>query len=57
MLESPDELARIPETLRSAIPGTGTARRLIQAISPEALAEIFRPPVEARSVSHTKEGL
>jgi hypothetical protein len=57
MLENADDLLRIPEVLHASIPGPDTARRLIQAISPEALAEVLRPPVEARSVSHTKEGL
>jgi hypothetical protein len=41
MLEFPDDLLRIPEMLADATPRSGTASRLLQAISPEALSEIL----------------
>ncbi len=41
MLESPDELLRIPEMLGAVMPSADTARRLVQAISPEVLSEVF----------------
>jgi hypothetical protein len=41
MLESPEELPRIPEMLRAAVPGPDVARRLVRAISPEALSEVL----------------
>ena len=45
MLESPDDLLHIPEMLPAAMPKFDTARRLMQAISPETLAEVLRQPV------------
>ena len=47
MLEFPDDLLRIPDMLRAAIPGSDTARRLVQAISPEALSEVLCQPRRA----------
>jgi hypothetical protein len=44
MLETPDDLLRIPEMLCAAIPSPGTASRLVQAISPTALSEVLRQP-------------
>jgi len=44
MLESPDELLRIPDMLRAAMPASDAARRLVQAISPEALSEVLCQP-------------
>ncbi len=44
MLESPDELLRIPDMLCAVMPGSDTARRLVQAISPEVLSEVLCQP-------------
>jgi hypothetical protein len=44
MLEFPDDLLRIPDMLRADMPGPDTARRLVQAISPEALSEVLCQP-------------
>ena len=44
MLESPDDLLRIPDTFPAAMPGSRAASRLLQAISPEALAEVLCRP-------------
>lgn len=44
MLEFPDDLLRIPDLLRAAMPDSDTARRLVQAISPEALSEVLCQP-------------
>ena len=44
MLESPDELLRIPDMLRAAMPGSNAAGRLVQAISPKRLSEILCQP-------------
>ena len=44
MLEFPDDLLRIPDMLSAAMPGADTARRLVQAISPEALSEVLCQP-------------
>jgi len=41
MLEFPDELLRIPDMLGAAMPGADIASGLVQAISPEALAEVL----------------
>jgi len=41
MLEFPDDLLRIPDMLRAVMPDSDTARRLVQAISPEALSEVL----------------
>jgi hypothetical protein len=49
MIESPEALARIPEMMPAALPSPNTARRLIQTISPEALADILRLPVANRA--------
>jgi hypothetical protein len=43
MLEFPDELLCIPDMLRAVMPDSDIARRLVQAISPEALAEVLCP--------------
>jgi hypothetical protein len=50
MLASPDDLLRIPEMLRSALPGPQVARGLIRPISPEALSEILHKPVSSPSI-------
>jgi hypothetical protein len=42
MLESPDELMRIPDMLGAAMPDWDSAGRLVQAISPEVLSEVLR---------------
>src|SRR5208282_2360227 len=47
MLESPDDLLRISDMLGSAMPGPDSARRLVQAISPEALSEVLCPPARS----------
>ncbi len=47
MLEFPDDLLRIPDMLRAAIPGSDTARRLVRAISPEVLLEVLRQPARS----------
>jgi len=44
MLESADDLLRIPETLHAAIPAPDTAGRLVQSISPAALSEVLCQP-------------
>ncbi len=44
MLESPDGLLRISDMLGAAMPGANSARRLVQAISPDALSEVLCPP-------------
>lgn len=44
MLESPDDLLHIPETLRAAIPASDTPSRLVQAISPRRLLEVLCQP-------------
>ncbi len=44
MLEFPDDLLRIPDMLGAAMPDSDTARRLVQAISPEALSEVLCQP-------------
>jgi len=41
MLETPDDLLRIPEMLCAAIPAPDTASRLVQEISPRALSEVL----------------
>jgi hypothetical protein len=43
MLETPDDLLRIPEMLGSAVPAAGTASHLLQQISPTALSELLCP--------------
>jgi hypothetical protein len=47
MLESPDDLLRISDRLGAAMPGPNSARRLVQAISPEALSEVLCPPARS----------
>jgi hypothetical protein len=49
MLESPDDLARIPELLDAAIPGSEIPGRLVQGISPEALSDILWSRNQARA--------
>jgi hypothetical protein len=44
MLESPDELLRIPDMLGAVMPDSHAARRLVQAISPEILSEVLCQP-------------
>jgi hypothetical protein len=41
MLESPDELLRVPELLPAATPDSDASRRLLQGIQPEMLSEIL----------------
>ncbi len=41
MLESPDDLLRIPEMLGAAMPSSDAARRLVRPISPEVLSEVL----------------
>ena len=41
MLESPEELLRIPDMLRETLPGPETARQLVQGISPKSLSELL----------------
>jgi hypothetical protein len=43
MLETPGDLLRIPEMLGAAVPAADTASRLLQQISPTALAEVLCP--------------
>jgi hypothetical protein len=51
MLECPDDLLRIPDTLSEATPKSGSARRLVQPISPEVLADVLcRPRVRASRI-------
>jgi hypothetical protein len=47
MLEFPDDLLRIPDILRAAIPSLDTARRLARTISPEALSEALCQPARS----------
>jgi hypothetical protein len=47
MLESPDDLLRISDMLGAAMPGPNSARRLVQAISAEALSEVLCPPARS----------
>jgi hypothetical protein len=58
MLQTPDDLLRIPDLLRESMPAPDTARRLVQPISPETLSEVLcQPPasglpsISARSIS------
>ncbi len=44
MLESPDDLLRIPDMLRAVMPNSDTASRLVQPISPEVLSEVLCEP-------------
>jgi hypothetical protein len=44
MLEVPDDLLRIPDMVRTSLPDAAAARRLVQPISPEALAGVLRQP-------------
>ena len=49
MLESPDDLLRIPDMLREIMPNADTPqRRLVQPISPEALSEVLCQPLASR---------
>lgn len=41
MLESPDDLLKLPDLLEASIPPAGLQERLLQAISPEQLAQIL----------------
>ena len=56
MLEFPDDLLRIPDMLRAVIPDSDTARRLVQAISPEALSEVLCQPQASGLRSVFKSG-
>jgi hypothetical protein len=47
MLDSPDELLRIPDLLPAVMPGADIARRLLQPISPETLAQLLCQPTKA----------
>jgi hypothetical protein len=44
MLESPDELLRIPDILRTFVADADVARRLLQPISPDVLLELLCQP-------------
>ena len=44
MLKTPDDLLRIPETLRAAIPAPDAASRLVREISRGALSEVLGQP-------------
>jgi hypothetical protein len=44
MLETPNDLLRIPAMLCAAIPSPDTASRLVQAIAPPALSEVLCQP-------------
>jgi len=52
MLTRADELLSIPEMLKEAIPGPEVAEKLIQAMSPEALADVLLGPKSDESRSH-----
>ena len=41
MMEGPDELLRIPEMLKEAMPAAGVAKRLLQTISPKELSQVL----------------
>jgi capsule polysaccharide modification protein KpsS len=41
MMEGPDELLRIPEMLKEAMPAAGIAKRLLQTISPKELSQVL----------------
>jgi len=41
MMEGPDELLRIPEMLKEAMPAAGVAKRLVQTISPKELSQVL----------------
>lgn len=58
MLESPDDLVRIPKMLEAAMPGANTASQLVQAISAEALSEILLPAGrrDSRSIGSAVHG-
>ena len=45
ILESAVDLARIPRMITDAMPGKDVASRLVQAISPDALAEVLVQPI------------
>jgi hypothetical protein len=49
MLDSPDDLTRIPDMLSAAMPDPNTLRKLVRAISPEALSEVLCPPARSSS--------
>jgi hypothetical protein len=49
MLESPDDLLRIPDLIGEARPGPETARRLVQQTSPQSLAELLCHPNAAEA--------
>jgi hypothetical protein len=44
MLECPDDLLRIPDSLSEAMPKSDSARRLLQPISPGVLADVLCQP-------------
>ncbi len=52
MLDSPDHLLRIPDILREAAPNSGTARRLVHAMSAAALSEILCHPAVGGNVDN-----
>ena len=49
MLESPDDLLRIPDLIGEARPSSETARRLVQQISPQSLAGLLCHPNAAEA--------
>jgi hypothetical protein len=56
MLESPDDLLRIPDVLSGVMPDSDTARSLVQSISPEALSEVLCQPQASGLRSVFKSG-
>ncbi len=56
MLESADGLLRISDMLSAAKPGPDSARRLVQAISPEALSEVLCSPARSGLRSNCDSG-
>jgi hypothetical protein len=49
LLEFPDDVLRIPDMLPEAMPGSDTARRLVQPISPDSLSEVVCHTTEVPS--------
>jgi hypothetical protein len=49
MLESPDDLTRIPNMLSAAMPDSNTTDRLVQAMAPEILSEVLHQPARGDS--------
>lgn len=49
MMEAPADLLRIPEMLKEAMPASDAAKRLVQMISPDDLAEVLLQPFTSGS--------